>query len=185
MSSVGSRAPLSPSDSCTSLGSFRPSLVWLFNRIRHEDQDCLTKDDLCHLLGTTVDSAQLDEAFERLDLDGDGLISLDEFIAGFATFWREAPHTPTPAGSLAEKAGFAFPTRQLIEEHYESQRNGSHDSRNGSHDSRKGSVDYDETPSVEFESALNVLSSHNRYTYIFMTVSVVCVCVFHNWQPVV
>ena len=89
------RFPLSPSDSVASLSSFRPSLVWLFNHIRRdEERESLTKEDLRQLLGAAVDNAQLDEAFTRLDTDGDGEVSLDEFLSGFARFWKEAPHTP-------------------------------------------------------------------------------------------
>ena len=129
--------PLSPSDSVMSIGAFRPSLVWLFNHIRREDRDYLTKEDLKQLLGSKVDSTQLDEAFENLDLDKDREISLDEFIAGFAKFWKEAPHTP---GSDPVES-FNFPPEPQVEERYESG---------------------DCVPSDKLKESLSVLSSHNR-----------------------
>lgn len=87
---------LSPSDSVTSISSYRPLLMWMFTHIRRENQDSLTKEDLRKLLGLEVDidNEQLDEAFENLDMDGDGRVSLDEFLGGFARFLREAPTTP-------------------------------------------------------------------------------------------
>lgn len=128
---------LSRSDSCMSIGAFRPSLAWLFNHVRREDQENLSKEDLKHLLGATVNSAQLDEAFENLDLDKDGEISLDEFIAGFAKFWKEAPHTPG-----AENMSFLFPTGSKCGvDHYESQ---------------------EMAPSPRLKECLTTLSSHNR-----------------------
>lgn len=94
---------LSPSDSVTSIHA--PLLTWMFTHIRRENQDSLTKEDLRKLLGLEVDidNEQLDEAFENLDMDGDGRVSLDEFLGGFARFLREAPTTP---GS--ERAEFAL-----------------------------------------------------------------------------
>lgn len=145
----GSHPPLSPSDSCVSLGSIRPSLVWLFNHIRQDDKENLSKDDLRVLVGATVDNSQLDEAFEHLDLDKDGEISLDEFITGFAKFWKEAPHTPGVEGIPR----FTFPMvpgeepqpppQVVIEEHYESD-------------------GLEQSPSERLKESLVALSSHNR-----------------------
>lgn len=151
--------PLSPSDSCVSISSFRPSLVWLFNHIRREGRENLSKEDLRQLLGASVDNAQLNEAFLHLDLDGDGEISLDEFLGGFARFWKEAPHTPG-----YEKLRFSFPSHSSpsssvtdggerggrIEERYEGEGGENH------------YHDEEEEPSDEFKSSLIQLSSHNR-----------------------
>lgn len=156
-SSVGHMPPpLSPSDSCVSISSFRPSLVWLFNHIRHEGRENLIKEDLRQLLGASVDNAQLNEAFEHLDVDGDGEISLDEFIGGFARFWKEAPHTPG-----YEKLRFTFPGHpaaapvravpERVEEHYEGEGGG----ENHFHEEEA-------EPSDEFKRSLVQLSSHNR-----------------------
>ena len=165
-SGVGHMAPLSPTDSCVSISSFRPSLVWLFNHIRREGRENLIKEDLRQLLGASVDNAQLNEAFTHLDLDGDGEISLDEFIGGFARFWKEAPHTPG-----YEKLRFSFPghpleerrgiVKEKIEEHYEGE-----GGENNCH------VD-EEEPSEEFKRSLIQLSSHNRCVRVC-----VCVCTF-------
>lgn len=148
VSSGMGHTPLSPTDSCVSIGSFRPSLVWLFNHIRHEGRENLIKEDLRQLLGASVDNAQLNEAFDHLDVDGDGEISLDEFIGGFARFWKEAPHTPG-----YEKLRFAFPTHPpgRLEEHYEGEGGG----ENHLHEE-------EEEPSEEFKRSLVQLSSHNK-----------------------
>ena len=143
---------LLPTDS---LGSLRPSLVWLFNHIRQDEERNLTKEDLKKLLGSQMNSSQLDQAFENLDTNGDGEISLDEFIAGFAKFWKEAPHTPA---SLGEQQIFKFspshmiePLRQrvLVEEHYEY----------GGEETEK---EKKASPSEHFQRMLSALSSHNR-----------------------
>lgn len=83
----------------------------------------LTKDDLQRLLGTSVDCSEVDEAFDNLDIDGDGMISLDDFLAGFARFLKEAPDTPgydkTRAFSFIPQ--FLSPRHSMMhEEHYES-----------------------------------------------------------------
>ncbi len=135
--SSSSIVPRSRSDSTASIGSLRPSLVWLFNHIRRDETECLTKEDLQQLLGATVDSSQLDEAFGHLDMDKDGEISLDEFIAGFAKFWKEAPHTP----GYDALPSFTFTPPVTVEEHYES----------------------DREPSHRLNKSLAALSSHNRY----------------------
>ena len=64
----------------------QPSLVYLFKQLRREDREALTKEDMRQVLGGSVDSAELDAAFEKLDTDKDGEISFDEFIAGFAQY---------------------------------------------------------------------------------------------------
>ena len=95
------------------LGSFRPSLLCLYNHIRKEHAT-ITKEDLSHLMGAGEEEegekhgggaskVGLDEAFERLDVDGDGEVSLDDFMEGFATFLREAGTSSTPHGSLHRK----------------------------------------------------------------------------------
>ena len=171
---------LSPTDSVISIGSFRPSLVWLFNHIRRQDQDALTKEDLRRLLDVDVDNVQLEEAFENLDTDRDGQISLDEFLAGFARFLREAPVTPgadkrktfsvllrrthaqsghaeparPSAPSATGRAGGHRPSlrRRIIEEEcFESVDGG-------------GKMNGDNVePSENFSRSLVILSSHNRY----------------------
>ena len=153
----GSHPPLSPSDSCVSIGSIRPSLVWLFNHIRRDDRENLSKDDLRVLVGATVDNSQLDEAFEHLDLDKDGEISMDEFITGFAKFWKEAPHTPGVEGIPR----FMFPMGEetdhhppVVEEHYESD-------------------GHEQSPSERLKESLVALSSHNRSVeYVFGILSI-------------
>ena len=86
---------LSPADSVTSIGSTRaPLLSVMFHHIRRDNQDSLTKEDLRRLLDVDMDNEQLDEAFENLDVDGDGRVSQDEFLGGFARFLLEAPTTP-------------------------------------------------------------------------------------------
>ena len=143
------RPPLNPTDSTMSLGGSRPPLVWLFNYFRQEGKTGLCKEDLQRLVGPQVDPVQLDLAFENLDADRDGVVSMDEFIAGFARFWRETPDTPThknynfsfsPLHSLGRK-------RQPSEEHFEY--GGEENVEDGGPDER-------------FQETLHVLSSHNR-----------------------
>ncbi len=137
--SSGSSIPRS--DSTVSIGAFRPSLVWLFNHIRRDEADSLSKEDLQGLLGATVDSTELDEAFDRLDLDKDGEISLDEFLTGFAKFWKEAPHTP----GFDSLPTFSLPDT-VKEVHYE--------------------CTTSQEPSHRLNECLSTLSSHNRYTTV-------------------
>ena len=145
-------SPLKQSLSTVSLGSICPSLVRLFNHMRQENRNTLTKDDLRKMVGPQVDSYQLDQAFENLDVDGDGQISLDEFIAGFSRFWKEAPHTPSLDGK--EQFGFspshlmAVQERDVSEERYEY--------------SGEEAFDKDGGPTEQFQKTLLALSSHNR-----------------------
>ena len=144
------------------IGPLRPSVMWMFNHIRREDQEAITKDDLKRLLGVNDNesSAQLDEAFERLDVDEDGQISLEDFMAGFARFLREAPNTPGPDAALK---GFDLtPTRamkydsaranapKMVEECYES------------HSDENGISTVTKEPSVLFQHSLTALSTHNK-----------------------
>lgn len=94
--------PQSPSSLTGSLRGWRPSLVWLFNHVRGEDRDYLTKEDLVGILEGTVDNSELTEAFNEMDKDGDGQIRLDEFMDGFATFLRHARHTTSQDAEEAE-----------------------------------------------------------------------------------
>lgn len=155
-SSVGSIGgpPLLPSDSTMSLGSICPSLVRLFNHIRQEGRDNLTKEDLQKLVGSEVDSVQLDQAFENLDGDGDGEVSLDEFIAGFARFWREVPHTP----SADSKDVFSFsPFHSLTRK-----RMASEVSEECYEYCGEDSTYEDSGPTEQFQQNVLALSSHNR-----------------------
>lgn len=159
-SGMGHIPPLSPTDSCVSISSFRPSLVWLFNHIRREGRENLTKEDLRQLLGASVDNAQLNEAFLHLDIDGDGEISLDEFIGGFARFWKEAPHTPG-----YEKLRFSFPSHSVSSSTGVTERGGGGERREEHYEGEGGENHYhddEEEPSDEFKRSLILLSSHNR-----------------------
>ena len=167
---------LSPTDSVISLGSFRPSLVWLFNHIRRKDQDSLTKEDLRKLLDVDMDNAQLDEAFENLDTDRDGQVSLDEFLAGFARFLREAPVTP----GYDKRASFNFLLGRTHAQssHAEQSRRGARSSGlraslrrrlaeeecfESTDSAKKVEMNGDSVePSEDFSRSLVILSSHNR-----------------------
>lgn len=152
--------PLKSSDSTTSLGSARHPLVWLFNHFRQEGKASLCKDDLQRLVGPQVDPGQLDQAFDNLDADRDGQVSMDEFIAGFARFWRETPDTPShkkydfnfsPSHSLSSSLNTSslFTSRSLpSEEHYEYGGEEEGGEEGG--------------PDEQFQRTLCVLSSHNR-----------------------
>ena len=146
----GTKTPLSPCDSVMSISQFRPSLVCLFNQLRQEDKEALTKEDLRLLLGGSVDSGELDAAFERLDTDKDGQICLDEFLAGFAQFLKEAPRTPAP-----ERKHFAFsPVRfKKQEDLFETQ---------PQEEMARCSTNGGSGPSEAFRSSLRTLSTHNR-----------------------
>ena len=166
---------LSPTDSvASSIGSSHgPLLMWVFKHIRRENQDSLTKEDLRRLLDVDIDNEQLDEAFENLDMDGDGRVSLDEFLSGFARFLREAPTTPGKDihHMLLASGGLMDPSQQrprtsgrkrgslrrrlVDEECYESTDNGV---------GRVSEVNGEPTvkPSENFDQSLGTLSSHNR-----------------------
>ena len=147
------QTPLSPTGS---LRGWRPSLVWLFNHIRADDRDYLTKEDLVNILGGTIDSAELDEAFEKLDTDGDGRIKIDEFMGGFATFLRDAHHSPMhgPDMAMRQRSGsFRRKRRPIQELFYES----------GS------SVEEGATPPPGFKQSLSFISPQNRYDPQYVT----------------
>ena len=172
----GAGRTLLPSDSVSSISSHDTLLVWMFEHIRRENQDSLTKEDLRKLLEVDIDNEQLDEAFENLDTDGDGRVSLDEFLSGFARFLREAPTTPghdrhpdfallrasgghgEPAVRLragGKKRGGSARRSLVVEECYESADNGA-DQVNGGPAVR---------PSEDFAQSLVTLSSHNRWAW--------------------
>ena len=176
--SVDERA-ISPTDSIASIGtSHGPLLMAVFKHIRRENQDSLTKEDLRKLLGVDIDSEQLDEAFENLDMDGDGRVSLNEFLSGFARFLYEAPPTPgrdrhpllRAVGGLGEmgtqrarnggKKRGSTRRRLVDEECFEST---DHDAEVNGEPAVK--------PSGDFYESLTTLSSHNRWALC------VCVCV--------
>ena len=144
--------PLNPTDS---LSSIRPPLIWLFNHIRQEGKTSLYKEDLQKLVGPQVDPVQLNQAFENLDADGDGEVSQEEFIAGFARFWKETPDTP----GIEKKYDFSFSPSHMLggrrqrlpsEEHFE-------------YDGDQMCEDDAVEPNEQFQRTLHVLSSHNRY----------------------
>lgn len=156
-----SKPPLVPSGSTMSLGS-RPPLIWLFNHIRQEGKTSLSKEDMQKLVGPQVDPVQLDLAFENLDADGDGVVSMDEFIAGFTRFWRETPDTPSNSLSLKPDFSFSSPVRTgrkrlPSEEQYE-------------YLGEDTSIKEEVGPDEEFQRTLCVLSSHNR-----------CVIIMYVW----
>ena len=140
-----SRTLTSPSGS---LRGWRPSLVWLFNHIRAEDRDYLTKEDLMTILGGTVDSEELDEAFEKLNSDGSGRITIDEFMEGFATVLRDAQHSSDTA-MRPRSASFRRRRPPVQELFYESE--------NSSQEGRASSQG--------FNQSLSFLSPQNRCVY--------------------
>lgn len=109
------------------------------------------------MLGASVDSTQLNEAFENLDVDGDGEISLDEFLAGFARFLCEAPHTggTKPMSAVAE-LGLLRRRSHLLEDQFV------YDCGSDVVDRRHGGCEKEQQPSEEFQQSLITLSSHNR-----------------------
>lgn len=135
------QTPISPSGS---LRGWRPSLVWLFNHVRAEDRDYLTKEDLATILGGSIDSDELDEAFEKLDTDGSGHISIEEFMEGFATFLRDTRHSQ--AESMRPRST-SFRRRRPVQELF-------YESENSSQEENK--------PSFGFKSSLSFLSPQNR-----------------------
>ena len=162
---------LSPADSVMSIGSSRgPLLSWMFHHLRRENQDSLTKEDLRRLLDVEMDNEQLDEAFENLDMDGDGLVSFEEFMGGFARFLLEAPTTPGrdrnslllgEAGLQRRASGRrrgSARRRLLDEELYESAAGGVVNGAGQGKENGGPGV----KPSESFARSLGTLSSHNR-----------------------
>lgn len=149
--------PLKSTESTESLGLTRHPLVWLFNNFRQEGKTSLCKEDLKRLVGPLVEPVHLDQAFDNLDADRDGEVTLDEFIAGFARFWRETPDTPShkkydfsfsPPHSMTSSSLVNAGKHLHSEEHYE-----------------YGGVENIEEevgPDEQFQGTLRVLSSHNR-----------------------
>lgn len=153
--------PMSPTGSL--LRGFRPSLHCLFQHIRGPgERDYVTKEDLRVILRGEVDPNDLDEAFDRLDRDGNGQITEDEFMNGFSTFLVEASaaqhqeddfdtniggHTFTRTSSVRRSRRKPLPERL-----YEAQEG----------DVRK--------PSDEFKKSLKSLSLHNRYNFLLVHV---------------
>lgn len=150
--------PLKSTESTASLGSTQHPLVWLFNHFRQEGKTSLCKEDLQRLVGPLVDPVHLDQAFDNLDADRDGEVTMDEFIAGFSRFWRETPDTPShkmydfsfsPSHSMNSSSLINARKHLPSEEHYE-----------------YGGVENIEEevgPDEHFQSTLCVLSSHNRW----------------------
>ena len=145
------------------LRGFRPSLHCLFQHIRGSgDRDFVTKDDLKVILHGEVDSSDLDEAFDRLDKDGNGRITEDEFMNGFATFLMEASSAQNNDDFETSIAGHTFkrnssvrrsrrkPIQELL---YEAQEG----------EERK--------PSDSFKKSLNHLSMHNRFVLLLISQS--------------
>ena len=97
----------------------------------------------------------------HLDLDGDGEISLDEFLGGFAKFWKEAPHTPG-----YEKLRFSFPSHSSPSRSSVMEERGGGGRREERYEGEGGENHYhddnEEEPSDEFKRSLILLSSHNR-----------------------
>ena len=167
---------LSPADSVTSLGGTRaPLLSVMFHHIRRDNQDSLTKEDLRRLLDVDMDNEQLDEAFENLDVDGDGRVSQDEFLGGFARFLLEAPTTPGKdrnsllLGIGQEQGGQrgrgggrkrGSVRRRLVDEECYESTAGTHAMNGAERPSENGEPAV--KPSETFAGSLSTLSSHNK-----------------------
>ena len=71
--------------------SYRPSLVWIFHKNLKDDLDYLTREDMRRLLGgESITPTEADEAFDRLDTNKDGRVTLDEFLEGFSASFQES-----------------------------------------------------------------------------------------------
>ncbi|CAI8027525.1 hypothetical protein GBAR_LOCUS15735 [Geodia barretti] len=171
---------LSPADSVTSLGGTRaPLLSVMFHHIRRDHQDSLTKEDLRRLLDVDMDNEQLDEAFENLDVDGDGRVSQDEFLGGFARFLLEAPTTPGKdrnsllLGIGQEQGGQrgrgggrkrGSVRRRLVDEECYESTAGTHAMNGAERPSENGEPAV--KPSETFAGSLSTLSSHNKHSIV-------------------
>ncbi len=161
--------PLSPTGSL--LRGFRPSLHVLFQHIRGSgDRDFITKDDLKVILHGEVDSNDLDEAFDRLDADGNGRITEDEFMNGFATFLVEASSAQN--NEDLSIAGHTFKRNSSVRR-----------SRNRKpiqellYEAQEGEMN---KPSDNFQKSLKHLSLHNRLVSLVHAGVYHCICsIFH------
>ena len=155
--------PLSPTGSL--LRGWRPSLAALFHQFRgSSDRDYLVKEDFSEVF---IDASQLDKAFEVLDSDGNGRITLDEFMAGFATFLRQSqsscklpPSTETDSPPLQQnedKKGFrirrSVRRRPIPEIFFETTDNSS----NNNDDKQK--------PTETFKTSLKPLPTRTQYVH--------------------
>lgn len=142
----------------------------MFHHIRQDNQDSLSKEDLRRLLDVDMDNEQLDEAFENLDVDGDGRVTLEEFLGGFARFLLEAPMTPgkdrnsmllaaglDQSGQRARRRG-SMRRRLVDEECFES--TDPHAVNGAERPGENGGPAV--KPSENFAESLGTLSSHNR-----------------------
>ena len=146
--------PTTPTGSLTR--GWRPSLAWLFQHIRGStDRDYITKDDLSAMFCGQIEADLLDEAFDKLDSDSNGRITLEEFMGGFSTFLREAQsHNGSnelvpDEGYYRSRSGSVRKRRTIFEETFENDTN-----------SRVIK------PSDSFKRSLKPLSIRNRYILI-------------------
>ena len=146
--------------------------------MRHDDREALTKADLQSMLGASVDSIQLNEAFENLDVDGDGEISLDEFLAGFARFLCEVPHTgSTKPMSAAAQLGLLQRRSLLLEDQFV------YDCGSDVADRKQTGWEKEQKPSEEFQQSLIALSSHNRSLNATIEQALVAIATLTSLSP--
>ena len=146
--------PMSPTGSL--LRGWRPSLHWLFQHIRGSgDREYVTKEDLKSMLRGQVDSTDLDEAFDRLDRNGNGQITETEFMNGFATFLLEASSAENIEDDFDPFGGSSFRSRSSSFRRSQRRR----PVQELVYEAQEGEV---RKPSESFKKSLKHLSIHNR-----------------------
>lgn len=160
--------PLSPTGSL--LRGWRPSLAALFHQFRgSSDRDYLLKEDFSEVF---LEPSDLDKAFSELDKDGDGRITLEEFMAGFATFLRQSQsRRPTMTDTALDPGGFrrkgsvrrSVRKRPVPEVFFETS---------------DTTVDDDKKkPTVAFKSSLKPLGTRTQYVSVrclFLALCLIC-----------